>query len=69
MTIRFNHLILLGDLLFNNAVYVPNGFAVIDHVQALLPRNWQATLVARDRDVVTDVAGQLPLIPNGTTHI
>lgn len=63
------HLVLLGDSIFDNAIYVPNGPAVIHHLRALLPAEWQATLVARDGDVVTDIGGQITKIPIDATHL
>ena len=63
------HLTLLGDSIFDNAIYVPDGPAVIDHVRAVLPNHWRATLVAHDGDVVTDVAGQVSKVPEDATHI
>ena len=64
-----NHLVLLGDSIFDNAAYVPDGPAVIDHVQAMLPEGWRATLVARDGDMVRHVSEQIPYIPVDATHL
>ena len=63
------HLVLLGDSIFDNAAYVPGEAAVIDHINDLLPPNWQATLAARDGDVAADVAAQLSVLPEGATHL
>ena len=63
------HLALVGDSIFDNAAYVPDGPAVIDHIRTLLPKGWAATLVARDGDVVADVEEQLQQLPDDTTHI
>jgi hypothetical protein len=63
------HLALIGDSIFDNAIYVPDGPAVIDHVRNLLPPPWQATLVAHDGDVVADVSGQIPNIPQEASHL
>ena len=63
------HLVLLGDSIFDNAAYVPDGPAVIDHVQAMLPEGWRATLVARDGDMVRHVSEQIPYIPVDATHL
>lgn len=64
-----NHVVLLGDSIFDNASYVPQGQAVIDHLRRLLPPDATATLVARDGDVVADVADQLRDFPQGATHL
>lgn len=63
------HLALVGDSIFDNVAYVPDGPAVIDHIRTLLPKGWAATLVARDGDVVADVEEQLQQLPDDTTHI
>ena len=64
-----NHLVLLGDSIFDNAAYVPDGPAVINHIQAMLPEGWRATLVARDGDMVRHVSEQIPYIPVNATHL
>ena len=64
-----NLLILLGDSIFDNAAYVPNGPAVIDHLQEMLPEGWRATLVARDGDMVCHVSEQIPSVPADATHL
>ncbi len=64
-----HHVVLLGDSIFDNAVYVPDGPAVIDHLRKLLPADWKSTLLACDGDVIADVAEQLPQIPEDATHL
>jgi hypothetical protein len=64
-----NHLVLLGDSVFDNAVYVRGGLAVIDHVQNQLPEGWKVTLLAIDGNVTTDVARQIEAIPDDATHL
>lgn len=64
---REGHLVLLGDSIFDNAIYVPNGPAVIDHVRESLSDGWEATLVAHDGDIVSDVGGQITRIPTDAT--
>mgnify|MGYP001374634893 CR=1 FL=1 len=63
------HIALLGDSIFDNQAYVPGGPAVIDHLRTLLPEDWQATLVARDGDLVRHVGEQMPYIPADATHL
>ena len=69
MTEAVRHVALLGDSIFDNAIYVPDGPSVIQHLQALLAPGGQATLVAHDGDVVADVAGQLSRVPVEATHL
>ena len=64
-----SHVVLLGDSIFDNAAYVPDRPPVIEQVRRGLPPGWTATLVAVDGHTVEDVAGQLPRIPAGATHL
>lgn len=63
------HLALLGDSIFDNARYVPEAAAVIDHLSAMLPAGFSSTLVAHDGDVVANIEEQLLRLPNEITHI
>ena len=64
-----NHLVLLGDSIFDNEAYVPGGPSVIEHVRRLLPKDWQATLLAQDGGKVFDVPQQLERLPADATHL
>jgi hypothetical protein len=64
-----SHLVLLGDSIFDNARYVPGKPAVIDQVRARLPAGWQATLLAVDGSVTSDVPEQLTRLPADATHL
>lgn len=63
------HLVLLGDSIFDNAVYVPNHPDVITQLRGKLPEGWQATLCAVDGDCINDVHAQLDRIPEHATHL
>jgi hypothetical protein len=63
------HVVLLGDSIFDNAIYVPGQPAVIDQLRQALPRGWRATLLAVDGHVTSDVAGQLRRLPGDATHL
>lgn len=63
------HIVLLGDSIFDNAVYVPNGPAVIDQLSALLVRDGRASLLARDGDVSSDVPEQARRMPPDASHL
>lgn len=63
------HVVLLGDSIFDNAVYVPDGHSVIEHMQRILPTDWEATLLAVDGATVSSVEHQLKQIPDGATHL
>jgi len=64
-----NHLVLLGDSVFDNAAYVPGGPDVRSQLQAALPAGWQSTLLARDGSVTRDVATQMQRLPATATHL
>ncbi len=64
-----NHIVLLGDSIFDNAIYVPGEPAVIDQLNAKLPTHWHASLGAIDGDVTLDVITQLEKLPNDATHL
>ena len=63
-----NHIILFGDSIFDNAGYVGSDESVIEQLQANIPVDCKATLLAVDGDVTSDVYSQLELIPEGATH-
>lgn len=63
-----NHLILLGDSIFDNASYVAGGPSVIEQVKRELLPAWKATLLAVDGDTTSDVLHQLTRVPSDTTH-
>lgn len=63
------HLVLLGDSIFDNAIYVPNGTPVVEHVQKQLPSTDRVTLVAVDGNITVDVLRQLERLPHDATHL
>jgi hypothetical protein len=64
-----NHLILLGDSIFDNASYVAGGPSVIEQVRRELLSTWKATLLAVDGDTTSDVLFQLKRVPSDATHV
>ena len=64
-----NHIVLLGDSIFDNAAYVNGGPDVIEQLRSILPQDWQATLLAVDGSVTTDVISQIPKIPASASHL
>jgi GDSL-like Lipase/Acylhydrolase family len=63
------HIVLLGDSIFDNQPYVAAGGATIDELKARLPNGWQSTLLAHDGDYASDVIGQLRGIPADATQL
>lgn len=64
-----HHIVLLGDSIFDNAKYVPDGLPVIEQLRQIISPDWQATLVAVDGDATPDVFGQIKRIPETATHL
>jgi|ERR1035437_3745278 lysophospholipase L1-like esterase len=63
------HVILLGDSIFDNGVYVNGGKDTIANLREQMPNDWTATLLAIDGSVVDSVARQLPNVPSDATHL
>src|ERR1035437_7957649 len=63
------HIVLLGDSIFDNAAYVNGGPGVITQLRSILPQDWQASLLAVDGSVTTDVITQIPKIPAVATQL
>jgi hypothetical protein len=62
-------LILLGDSIFDNRLYVDEGETVIDQIRPRLPAGWCADLRAVDGATCADVSAQLGALPTGSTHL
>jgi len=63
------HIVLLGDSIFDNAVYVSGGPDVVRQVRDIIPEEWQATLLAVDGAVTSGVASQIKRMPPEATHL
>ena len=64
-----SHIVLLGDSIFDNGVYVPGQPDVVKQLRSALPVGSTATLCAVDGAVTRSVAGQLARIPSNATHL
>ncbi|SCZ07787.1 SGNH/GDSL hydrolase family protein [Microvirga guangxiensis] len=65
-----NHVVLLGDSVFDNGAYVKPGEPdVLAQVQAKLPKDWRATMRAEDGAVTTSIERQLARLPEGASHL
>jgi lysophospholipase L1-like esterase len=64
-----NHIVLLGDSIFDNAAYIAGGPDVVRQLQAILPSGWRATLNAVDGAVIADIEEQLQRLPHDATHL
>ena len=63
------HIVLLGDSVFDNQAYVPDGPDVLTHLQERLGSEWRATLCAVDGDMIEDVHRQLSNLPDDASHL
>lgn len=63
------HIVLLGDSIFDNAVYVNDGLDVVAHVRHQIPPEWKASLLAVDGSIVQDVYEQASDLPEDATHL
>ena len=54
-----DHIILFGDSIFDNKVYVPDGPAVVEQVAALFDNGTKVSLLAVDGDITSDVKEQI----------
>lgn len=64
-----NHLILVGDSIFDNRAYTKGEPDVVSHLNDILPTGWQATLRAVDGSTTTSLSSQLTGIPGDATHL
>jgi hypothetical protein len=63
------HVVLLGDSIFDNAAYVGGAPDVVRQLREALPAGWRATLAAVDGGLVADVPRQLGRIPDDASHL
>jgi len=65
-----NHVVLLGDSVFDNSAYVrPGEPNVLAQVQAKLPVGWRATMNAMDGAITTTIKRQLARLPEDASHL
>ena len=64
------HIILAGDSIFDNGIYVKSGEPdVSSQLQGLMDEGDKVSLLAVDGHVINNVEGQLRNLPNDTTHL
>lgn len=63
------HIVLLGDSIFDNGAYVAGGPDVVTQLAGLLPSGWRGTLAAVDGAAIDDVPRQLEGVPAAATHL
>ena len=57
------HVVLLGDSIFDNAIYTNGLPDVVAHLRDVLPAEWKASLLAVDGSTTTNLASQVRRIP------
>jgi hypothetical protein len=67
--LSMNHVVLLGDSIFDNAAYVGNGPDVIHQLRAILPQGWRATLNAVDGATMAGIEAQVSRLPSDASHL
>ena len=63
------HITLIGDSIFGNKTYVPDGNSVHEHLLEQLVSPDTVSLVAVDGAVVNSVLRQIERVPDETTHL
>jgi len=63
------HIVLVGDSIFDNDVYVLGEPGVIEQMRQALPKGWSALKIAVDGDCIRDVAAQLVGLPTHATDL
>src|SRR3972149_6612342 len=64
------HIILLGDSIFDNIAYIPGGESdVITQLRCKLPQGWEATLNAVDGSKIDDVMRQVKQLPQDASFL
>src|SRR5215510_7733026 len=63
------HVVLAGDSIFDNDVYVLGEPGVIEQMRRALPAGWSAFKIAVDGDCIRDVPAQLSRLPTHATDL
>lgn len=63
------HLVLLGDSIFDNRAYTAGKPDVVSHLRTVLPAGWRATLCAVDGSVTSDLPDQVEDVPADASHL
>ena len=62
-------IILLGDSIFDNAIYVPGEPCVTEQLRELVPGDVEVQMLPVDGNFVVDVSTQLEKLPEQATHL
>jgi hypothetical protein len=64
-----DHIVLLGDSIFDNGAYTGGAPDVVTQLRGVLPGGWRATLLAVDGATTRDLGAQLRRVPGDATHV
>lgn len=64
-----NHVVLLGDSIFDNSAYTNGQPDVVGHLRTILPTPWRATLLAVDGCTTAGLGSQVARIPVDASHL
>lgn len=64
-----SHIALLGDSIFDNKAYTRGEPDVVEHLRALLPSTWRASLLAIDGSRTADLDRQVARAPADASHV
>ena len=63
------HIVLAGDSIFDNDVYVMGEPGVVEQLRRSIPKDWSACKIAVDGDCIRDVEKQLEWLPTHATDL
>jgi len=69
LTTDTQHVVLLGDSIFDNAAYTMGEPDVIGHLRGVLPNPWRATLCAMDSSAISGLPAQIAQVPSDASHL
>ena len=64
-----DHIVLLGDSIFDNGAYVPGEPEIVEQLRSVLPSGARVTLLAVDGAVTTRIPRQLTQLPVDATQL
>jgi len=64
-----NHIVLLGDSIFDNKAYTGGEPDVVTHLTQMIPSPWRATLHAVDGATTNELKSQCPRVPSDASHV
>lgn len=63
------HIVLMGDSIFDNSAYTAGEPDVNRHLQQCLPKSWRSSLLAVDGSTTRELAGQVGHVPSDATQL